>query len=139
MKIIYRVPVAAALVICLAAARCPAGAQTEAVSAEDKEAREAGEVLKHVRVIAFDLPVSETEPSGGRVVLVRLDRKNQMIVPLGKTFEPQRGFIFTVKKINKDGSCYVSGSGISMGRIRVATKAEREAWAKKLRTNSFDS
>jgi hypothetical protein len=113
-------------------------AQAQEAATTAKESAEASQVLKHVRVIAFDLP-SGTPPSGGRVVLIHLERRDQMIVPLGKTFQPKRGFLFTVDKINKDGSCYVSGTGMSMGRIRVATKAEREGWAHKLRTNGFDT
>ena len=117
----------------------PWRAGADVLTEEDEKGDQAGDVLKKVRVLAFDLPSDPPAASSGRVVLVRLDRKDQMIVKPGQIFEPEVGLAFTVDKINKDGSVYVSGSGISMGWVKVATKAEREAWTKKLREGGFDS
>ena len=101
--------------------------------AAGKKENRAHELLSKIRVLAFDLPTDQSGEKGGRVVFIQLDRPAQITVANGGKFEPEKGMVFTVDRINPDGSVYVSGSGITMGRIRVATPAEREAWLKQKR------
>ena len=135
------------LLLCLATCLfCPPVQAQEKVAGKgvakkdvmDDATKKAHKVLEKVRVIAYDLPGDPAGKGGGRLVLVRLDRKDQMIVTRGQTFTPEAGMVFTVDKINMDGTAYVSGSGISMGRIKKATRREREAWSIKLREGRFD-
>jgi hypothetical protein len=135
-----RIPSALCLALYLAAGPSPT-LSAAAGEKEDRaaEVKEAGKIVDNLRVLAFDLPPDENVATGGRVVLVRLDRPEQIILKLGQDFDPAPGYLFTLRKINKDGSVYVSGSGLSMARIKVATKAEREAWQRKRRSGGSDS
>lgn len=127
------------LLLCLVACLfCLPGVADDEDLAKDDLRKEAHKVLEKVRVLAYDLPKDSTAKGSGRLVLVRLDRKDQMIIKQGQLFTPEAGIAFTVDKINKDGTVYVSGSGISMARIKKATKKERDAWSIKLREGKFE-
>lgn len=100
-----------------------------AATAEDAT-NDVHRILDSLRVLAHDAP---DEQGGARVVLVRLDRREQLVVARGQQFEPAHDVLLTVTAINDDGSVYVKGEGLVLGRIRAVTPAERAAWLEQFR------